>query len=100
MGGEAVRVTPKRLAWLRLLAESGPQKRGRRYGPIGYACMQAGWTEWDYRDPAGATISVAEAKARYGDQQWFTICSPPKSNDERLTAAGRAILAAAPRRGR
>ncbi len=43
--------TQHREDWLGQLAECGPGRRGdNRTGPVGFACMQFGWTQWVKRD--------------------------------------------------
>jgi hypothetical protein len=62
------RLTPARLKWLRMLAVREQSRAQLGHSPVGYQCMQMGWTEWaDIRN----------------------------SNVERLTDQGRAVLAQA-----
>jgi hypothetical protein len=80
-----MKLTAKRRAWLaRLLA--GPANRTSN---VGYYCMQAGWTEWNYLDPEGQPISLDEATERFGfEHRWAHI----RSDGERITAEGRRVL--------
>ena len=78
-------MTPKRLAWLQRLT-IGPANRGR--GRLGYDCMRAGWTEWNYVDARGTAMTLATARERFGDQYWDRI----KIEGERLTEVGWAIV--------
>lgn len=82
-----ISLSPGRRRWLERLANEGPANRAR--GAVGYDCMHAGWTEWNYT-VHGQPISVAEAKERLGDR-WFdqVVCL-----GERITDAGRAALKA------
>jgi hypothetical protein len=79
--------TPKMLQWLHLLeVKPGSHRSGNR---IGFICMTRGWTEWDYRDRHDEPISLAQAEALWGKPGlWDHI----RSDGERITDAGRAIL--------
>ncbi len=86
-----LRLTLGRRKWLaRLLDSAQPIRRGR--GPVGHECMQAGWTEWAYYDPAtGERIgNLAAALARCGDEAKLRDLI----KGEMLTEAGHAMLAA------
>lgn len=85
-----VRLTPKMLDWLTYLGEHGPSVcKGR--GNIGHRCRVAGLTEWDYRGPeTKLPISPAEAEVRFGS---FWFIEVHLSEEERLTPAGRSLLA-------
>jgi hypothetical protein len=80
-----IRLTWLRRQWLERLAEEGPQERD--HTTTGYYCMQAGWTEWIYRDGT-EYITGHEARARYGDRFWDQV----ESAGERITKAGLKIL--------
>ena len=81
-----IRLTDKRLEWLRLLQWKEPLGRNRTN--VGFYCMQAGWTEWNYRNDAGEDMTAAEAKERYGEKYWEIVSGV----GERLTELGRAVL--------
>lgn len=81
-----MKLTPKRRAWLELLRDRGPHERSK--SNIGYYCMQAGWTDWNYRSPEGDQMTPYEARARYGDKFWEVV----EFAGERLTEAGRKVL--------
>lgn len=80
-----MKLTEKRRAYLERLLD-GPRLRDGSKGNTGYACMQAGWTEWDFR-ANGEVISKEE---------WFRRARADEPRDdnyeERLTPAGRAAL--------
>jgi hypothetical protein len=79
-------MTAARLAWLEELAR-GPAARHR--GPTGSHCMRLKWVEWNYRDrDTGATVTEAEAKARWG-ARWWDHC---RIGGERLTQLGWQVL--------
>ena len=81
-----IRLTDKRLEWLRRL-EAGPAYRSKNN--VGYYCMQAGWTEWNYLDRSnGEPINAKEARDLFGEHWWEEIIA----NGERLTEAGRKIV--------
>lgn len=82
----AIRLTPKRLAWLRQLRDRGPLEHGST--SIGYYCMRAGWTEWDYITAEGEHLNAAEARARFGDRYWDHV----RIGGARLTEVGRLLL--------
>jgi hypothetical protein len=81
------KLTPKRLAWLRQLAESGPADR---HSSVGFFCMQAGLTEWNWvLKETGEPIAMDEAKARFGMPEcWERV----RAEGERLTEAGHAVV--------
>ena len=80
-----MKLTDRRRAWLaRLLI--GPTDR---HSNVGYWCMHAGWTEWNYVDANGTPIDFEEAKQRFGiEHVWEHI----HAVGERITAEGRAVL--------
>ena len=83
-------MTAKRLAWLRLLRDNGPQERPP-HSRVGYDCMQNGWTEWDYKMPDGTTAaSYNEMRDAYGDD-WYVTGDWSQRRD-RLTLLGRTVL--------
>ena len=79
--------TAARLRWLQELETKGISQRGRTR--VGFDCMQAGWTEWNYTDATGANMTYDEAMHRYGGRYW----DHTRINGERLTATGRQVLA-------
>lgn len=81
-----IHLTPKRLAWLRRLA-IGPTDR---HSNVGYWCMHAGWSEWNYVNAKGEEMTGQEAKERYGETYFEHV----RVQGERLTARGRAIVEA------
>jgi len=82
-----VKLTAKRLAWLKRLL-LGP---AHRTSNVGYYCMQAGWSEWNWLDRHGQPISMDEAKERWGSPDlWSHITS----DGERITQLGREVLMA------
>ena len=78
-------LTPKPLAWLKRLT-IGPANRPR--GRTGYDCMTAGWTEWNYVDAQGRSMTADEAKDRFGDQYW----NRTNIAGERLTEHGWKLV--------
>jgi len=83
-------MTKPRKAWLEHLLAHGPAKR--RKSPVGFNCMQLGWTEWNYSLPDGTPVTKADAKERFGEK-WFDNVTT--NFEERITEAGRAALQAA-----
>jgi len=80
-------LTPGRIAWLEVLSHGPTDRRGR--GPVGYHCMQLGWTTWHYVDrETGHPISEAEARERWGFRWWDEV----RMVGERLTDAGWTVL--------
>ena len=77
----ARKLTHKRLAWLQIL-EMGP---GHRNSNVGFYCMTAGWTEWNYVDAKTGEHLTSEAAAalRYDERV--------RTDGERLTPKGRWI---------
>lgn len=58
------KLTPKRLEWLKHLKAEGPAKRESGIN-VGYACMQAGWTQWAYWDgKTGEKLTFEEARGQ------------------------------------
>lgn len=87
--------TPKQREWLLHLRDVGPAARSGR-GPIGYRCMQAGWTEWWLLDRVtGGRLTRSKAKEIAPE-----LVDSPKFYDrftsedclETITPAGRAVL--------
>lgn len=79
--------TIKMLQWLNLL---WVQPGSERHSRVGFLCMQRGWTEWNWVDDLGEPITLEKATELYGvDGRWERV----RSSGERLTDAGRAILA-------
>jgi hypothetical protein len=76
-----IRLTEKRLMWLRHL-KNGPSER-RGHGGTGYYCMQAGWTEWDFRDK-----ETGEPVPHPAPGEWDKVTH----SGERLTEAGRKLV--------
>lgn len=85
----SMKPTVKRLEWLHSLDVKWPQMRA--FNRVGYDCMMAGWTEWNYIDEAGANYTIDEARIRYGMNFWRHT----HINGERLTRQGKAVLEAA-----
>jgi hypothetical protein len=77
-----------RKRWLIKLVELGPQERPR--GPVGFYCMNLGWTTWVVRDrQTGQRITLVEAIARYGP--WISVhCD--RGHLEDITEAGKNAL--------
>ena len=82
--------TPKGIEWLQRLAAEGPLRRSKT--KVGFTCMRAGWTEWAYVDREGRPISPDDARSHWGDS-WMSDRATMNFK-ERLTDAGRAVLAA------
>jgi hypothetical protein len=66
------RMTPGRLAWLQRLAQ-GPAVRP--HSPVGYQCMQLGWTEW-VRNPLTQHIGNTERLTDLGRQRLQQATQP------------------------
>ena len=81
-----MKLTKNRHAWLKLLATGERPSRNR--SNVGFSCMRAGWSEWNYRSTDGEEMTGDEARARYGDRWWDHV----RIHGERLTEAGRLVL--------
>jgi hypothetical protein len=81
------KLTRARKLWLQHLSENGPTKRASNR--IGFDCMKAGWTEWDYRLADGTTVSFRDLWKQFGHDWWERI---PRPDMDRITVEGQAVL--------
>ena len=82
-----MKLTEKRRAYLERLLD-GPKPRDGSMGNVGFACMQAGWTEWDHR-VNGQPVEEAEYWQRIREGK---PVDRPAERPERITEAGRTAL--------
>lgn len=100
MGDTIPRLTPNRVAWLRLLGDGPNSRNGKGLGSAGADCMKVGWTEWLMRrEGTGEVLPKSAVMASYqceteAETFWAWWNDGWRFADvEILTDAGRARLA-------
>jgi hypothetical protein len=85
------KMTYHRMRWLMKLRDEGIAVRSNNR--VGFDCMQAGWTEWNWFDEkTGDALTWKEAQDRYGDEDSETFWKHISASGERLTDKGYYAL--------